>query len=134
MSYLVHSDIVDSGAIRQRCSAAAALEGQDAPQSWVNASMWNIPNPDWTDAWAAAEAASPGADHGSDESVVTDPMILQGVQKERSRENPQPWSQPSGGHDAYPQYVYVTHDGGTWQSTADGNVWEPGVSGWTQVS
>ena len=95
MSYLVHSDIVDSGAIRQRCSAAAALEGQDAPQSWVNASMWNIPNPDWTDAWAAAEAASPGADHGSDESVVTDPMILQGVQKERSRENPQPWSQPS---------------------------------------
>ena len=27
----------------------------------------------------------------------------------------------------------VTHNGKTWESTADNNVWEPGVYGWTEV-
>ncbi|WP_270217645.1 carbohydrate-binding protein [Dorea longicatena] len=27
----------------------------------------------------------------------------------------------------------VTHNGKTWISTADGNVWEPGVYGWEEV-
>ena len=28
----------------------------------------------------------------------------------------------------------VTHNGVTWESTIDNNVWEPGVYGWTEVS
>ena len=42
-----------------------------------------------------------------------------------------PWVQPTGAHDAYSFGAEVTHAGKTWTSTAAGNVWEPGVYGWT---
>ena len=41
------------------------------------------------------------------------------------------WRQPQGAHDAYAKDDKVTHQGKTWQSDVDGNVWEPGVFGWT---
>ena len=40
------------------------------------------------------------------------------------------WNQPAGAHDAYPLGAKVTHNGKRWTSTADANVWEPGVYGW----
>lgn len=40
------------------------------------------------------------------------------------------WRQPAGAHDAYPLGAKVTHNGKRWTSTADANVWEPGVYGW----
>lgn len=40
------------------------------------------------------------------------------------------WSQPIGAHDAYNTGDKVTHNGTKWISTADANVWEPGVYGW----
>lgn len=40
------------------------------------------------------------------------------------------WSQPLGQHDAYMKGDVVTHNGKTWISTVDNNVWEPGVYGW----
>ena len=43
------------------------------------------------------------------------------------------WVQPTGSHDAYPKDSHVMHNGVEWVSNMDGNVWEPGVSGWTQV-
>lgn len=46
---------------------------------------------------------------------------------------PQPWVTPTGAHDAYPLGAIVTHNGQTWESTHDSNVWEPGVSGWVVV-
>jgi len=46
-------------------------------------------------------------------------------------DGPQPWVQPSGAADAYPAGAQVTHNGDTWTSDLDGNVWEPGVYGWT---
>lgn len=42
----------------------------------------------------------------------------------------QEWVQPTGAHDAYPADWKVVHGGQTWTSLLDGNVWEPGVSGW----
>ena len=45
-------------------------------------------------------------------------------------DEPAPWQQPSGAHDAYAKGDKVTHDGAVWISDSDGNVWEPGVSGW----
>lgn len=42
------------------------------------------------------------------------------------------WTQPLGGHDAYKQGDVVSHKGKTWISDLDGNVWEPGVYGWTE--
>ena len=43
------------------------------------------------------------------------------------------WTQPAGAHDAYPSGWQVTHNAKTWESLIDFNVWEPGVSGWSEV-
>lgn len=43
------------------------------------------------------------------------------------------WVQPAGAHDAYAKDSKVTHNGKRWISNADGNVWEPGVYGWTET-
>jgi hypothetical protein len=42
------------------------------------------------------------------------------------------WSQPAGAHDVYQSGDQVTHNGSTWESDIDNNVWEPGVYGWTE--
>lgn len=41
-----------------------------------------------------------------------------------------PWIQPLGSTDVYRIGDKVTHNGKTWVSTVDANVWEPGVYGW----
>lgn len=43
------------------------------------------------------------------------------------------WSQPIGAHDAYSAGDKVSHGGAHWVSSADGNVWAPGVYGWTKA-
>lgn len=42
------------------------------------------------------------------------------------------WIQPLGAHDAYSKGAKVSHNGKKWTSDSDGNVWEPGVYGWTE--
>lgn len=42
------------------------------------------------------------------------------------------WVQPTGAHDAYAKDAKVKHNGKKWVSTADANVWEPGVYGWSE--
>ena len=42
------------------------------------------------------------------------------------------WVQPKGAHDAYSKGSKVSHNGKNWISNLDGNVWEPGVTGWTE--
>lgn len=41
------------------------------------------------------------------------------------------WTQPLGATDAYNKGDEVSHNGQIWTSDIDGNVWEPGVYGWT---
>ena len=43
------------------------------------------------------------------------------------------WSQPVGTQDAYAKDAKVSRNGKHWTSDLDGNVWEPGVYGWTEV-
>jgi hypothetical protein len=43
------------------------------------------------------------------------------------------WIQPTGAHDAYSRGASVTHNGHTWESSHEANVWEPGVFGWTHI-
>jgi len=43
------------------------------------------------------------------------------------------WSQPVGAHDAYSAGAKVSHNEKHWISDQDGNVWEPGVYGWTEA-
>lgn len=45
-----------------------------------------------------------------------------------------PWSQPVGAHDAYATGDKVSHNDTKWVSNVDGNVWEPGVYGWDEVT
>lgn len=40
------------------------------------------------------------------------------------------WRQPTGAQDAYKTGDKVSHNNQHWISTADNNVWEPGVYGW----
>lgn len=42
------------------------------------------------------------------------------------------WKQPTGSTDAYPKGAKVSHNGKHWISDVDANVWEPGVTGWTE--
>lgn len=44
------------------------------------------------------------------------------------------WIQPTGAQDAYNKGDKVTHNGSTWESDVDANVWEPGIYGWTVVN
>lgn len=43
------------------------------------------------------------------------------------------WRQPAGAHDAYEKGAHVSHNEKHWESTADANVWEPGVYGWEEM-
>jgi hypothetical protein len=44
------------------------------------------------------------------------------------------WAQPIGAHDAYREGAKTAHGGKHWINTyGDGNGWEPGVYGWTDV-
>lgn len=43
------------------------------------------------------------------------------------------WSQPVGAHDAYDAGAKVSHGEKHWVSNVAGNVWEPGVYGWTEA-
>lgn len=43
------------------------------------------------------------------------------------------WRQPTGAHDAYAMGDKVSHNGKHWISTADANIWEPGVFGWSEA-
>ena len=43
------------------------------------------------------------------------------------------WSPREGSHDAYALGDQVTHNGQTWVSVIEANVWEPGVHGWEVV-
>lgn len=44
------------------------------------------------------------------------------------------WVQPTGSTDAYAKGAKVSHNDRHWISDVNGNVWEPGVYGWTEVS
>ncbi|MEL7601534.1 MAG: carbohydrate-binding protein [Bacillota bacterium] len=42
------------------------------------------------------------------------------------------WRQPTGATDAYALGAKVSHNNARWVSAVSGNVWEPGVYGWTE--
>ena len=45
-----------------------------------------------------------------------------------------PWVRPTEALEAYPTEAVVTHNGKTWRNLTPANVWEPGVSGWREIS
>jgi hypothetical protein len=88
MSYLTQNEIATNPAMLSRVAQAAAQENApDDPDRWTynNRRKWAAA-PNWTNAWESFKASNPpvegkpDADPGSDESVITDGMILSQVQ------------------------------------------------------
>lgn len=44
------------------------------------------------------------------------------------------WIQPTGAHNAYAKGAQVSYKSKKWVSTADANVWAPGMYGWTETA
>nr|DAG01268.1 MAG TPA: ChiA1-BD-binding domain protein [Myoviridae sp. ctk6V34] len=101
-------------------------------------------NVDWYKQWSAGEKLSVG-DRRAYEGILYEvvqahtmqsgweppnvPALFKRVWTEEWPE----WAQPTGAHDAYAKGAKVTHNGKKWISTADNNVWEPGVYGWEEI-
>ena len=71
-------------------------------------------------------------DHTSQADWTPDAAVSLWVPTSDPAEEFPDWSQPVGAHDAYALGDQVTHGGKRWTSDTDGNVWEPGVYGWTE--
>ena len=71
--------------------------------------------------------------HGSQEGWQPDTAPSLWVQIADPAEEWPAWSQPIGAQDAYPLGAKVSHEEKRWLSTADNNVWEPGVYGWEEA-
>lgn len=65
-----------------------------------------------------------------------DPVTAKALYKRyyEPTDDPWEWIQPLGAHDAYPLGAKVLLNGDVWQSTIAANVWEPGVTGWTNLT
>lgn len=80
MSYKDVASMAESYSLNRRMNAAAATESIADPVQWVNLYRWEVAaQPGWDAAWASAVAGG-NADPGSDEAVITDGMILSGIQ------------------------------------------------------
>jgi hypothetical protein len=67
-------------ALTQRITAAAAKESIDRPDQWAQQNRWEVASqPGWDGAWESAVAG--GIENpGMNDAVITDGMILSGVQ------------------------------------------------------
>ena len=65
--------------------------------------------------------------------AVAELMFVKAAQEQQLDEFPE-WVQPIGAHDAYAKGDKASHNGKNWVSTADNNVWEPGVYGWEEAT
>lgn len=101
-------------------------------------------NVDWYKRWNAGENLSVG-DRRAWEGILYEvvqahttqsgwepPNVPALFKRVWTEEYPE-WVQPQGAHDAYAKGAKVTHKGKKWISTADNNVWEPGVYGWDEI-
>lgn len=101
-------------------------------------------NIDWYKQWNAGENLSVG-DRRAYEGILYEvvqahttqsgwepPNVPALFKRVWTEEYPE-WIQPTGAHDAYAKGAKVTHNGKKWISTAESNVWEPGVYGWDEI-
>ena len=66
-------------------------------------------------------------------ALDTTPGLIEAYLDSTGRANGEPWVQPTGYHDAYPEGWEVTWDDRLWVSLTPGNIETPGVSGWREV-
>lgn len=81
MAYMDIAEMAESPTLRARIQAAATKENVANAAGWVASRMSEFAaSPGWDEAWASADAANPDADHGADDTVITDAEILSAVQ------------------------------------------------------
>ena len=79
MSYSVIATISESATLTRRIKACVAEQQIPNPSYWAEANALLLAaSPGWATAWASADLTAPG-DHGADEAVITDGMILSAV-------------------------------------------------------
>lgn len=94
MSYKSVADMAENYALNRRITGGAGKESIDNPQAWVQSYRWEIASqPGWDAAWDSA-VASGNPDPGNDESVITDGMILSGIQAVWAANQPEPEPEP----------------------------------------
>lgn len=117
--------------------ASASLSDTDALQAVELFKRWN----------------GDGQEYVADERVSDDGILYKVLQDHTSQPSWKPkdspslfvrvddpsiewpeWIQPVGSTDAYAEGAKVSHNEKHWISNTDGNVWEPGVYGWTEAS
>jgi hypothetical protein len=80
MTYKSVADMAENFALSRRITAGAAKESVDNPQGWTQLFRWEVASqPGWDAAWDSAVAGG-DTDPGNNEAVITDAMILSGVQ------------------------------------------------------
>lgn len=100
-------------------------------------------NIDWYKQWVANESLTVGDRRAYDKILYEviqahttqdgwEPPNVPALFKRVWTEEYPEWVQPTGAHDAYAKGAKVSHNGKKWISTADANVWEPGVFGWDE--
>ena len=67
-------------------------------------------------------------------ALEASPDLAVAAQVVAGREPGNPWTQPLGAFDAYPEGWQVERDGRLWESLIPANTFEPGVSGWREIS
>ena len=67
-------------------------------------------------------------------ALTREPILQTGYLAALGRADGEEYVPPTGAHDAYPEGWTVQHDGKTWVSLTAANVWEPGVSGWREIT
>ena len=134
------SDLVQEAVITMAQQAAAALEDGEAARVGVLFPRWTPGT-----AYRTGERISDEAgnlyrvvqDHTAQDDWPMDrtPALYTplGVTEEDPEEIPE-WRQPLGAEDAYHTGDRVRYEGKLYESTADNNVWAPGVYGWTEVA
>lgn len=81
MTYKTVADIADSPSLRRRITACAAQQAKPDPEAWTLKYHWYLAaSPGWAEAWESYLAGGPAGDPGSDETVITDGMILAAVE------------------------------------------------------
>jgi hypothetical protein len=88
MTYNTAADMAEDLALNRRLTAAVAAEGILDPKGWLYPRNWQVVSqPGWAQAWDSAVAGGV-TNPGEDEGVITDGMILSGVQAVINSEKP----------------------------------------------
>lgn len=88
MAYSSIAEMVQSPSLSQRITGAVAVEGEASPDAWTRDHIWAVvSSPGWAEAWDYArdnQTDDDNPDTGARPGVISDQMILSGVQAVRA--------------------------------------------------